>query len=127
MQNEGYKIREQYGVYFITFTSVQWVDVFSKYCYVETVLESLKFCISQKKLNLHAWCLMTNHIHMIISAQKGNLSDIIRDFKKFTSGTILKQIETNAEESRRGWMLWIFKKAGANNSKNSQYQFWQPA
>ena len=22
-------------------------------------------------------------------------------------------------------MLWIFKQAGANNSKNNQYQFWQ--
>ena len=125
MQHEGYKIRDQYGVHFITFATVQWVDVFSRHCYVQTVLDSLQFCIKEKKLNLHAWCLMSNHIHLIISSPKGNLSDILRDFKKFTSATIIKQIENNTEESRKKWMLWIFKKAGENNTRNNNYQFWQ--
>ena len=125
MQDEGYKIRDQFGVYFITFATVQWVDVFSRYCYVETVINSLMYCINRKGLKLHAWCIMSNHIHLIVSAEKGNLSDILRDFKKFTSQTILKQIENNKEESRRGWMLWIFKQAGTNNSRNNTYQFWQ--
>lgn len=30
-----------------------------------------------------------------------------------------------AKESRREWMLDIFKKAGEGNSHNSHYQFWQ--
>lgn len=125
MKDEGYKIRDQYGVHFITFATVQWVDVFSRYCYVETVINSLRYCITEKALKLHAWCIMSNHIHLIASAENGNLSDIIRDFKKFTSNTILTQIENNNEESRRGWMLWLFKQAGANNSNNTIYQFWQ--
>ena len=125
MKHEGYKIRDQHGLYFITFATVQWVDVFTRQYYVETVLDSLRFCISEKGLNLHAWCLMSNHIHLIVSAKKGNVSDVLRDFKKFTSATILKQIESNKEESRKNWMLWIFKQAGANNNRNSNYQFWQ--
>ena len=125
MQYDGYKIRDQQAVYFITFATVQWVDVFSRYCYAETLMDSLRFCIKEKSLSIHAWCLMSNHIHLIISAQKGNLSDILRDFKKFTSGSIIKQIESNTDESRKNWMLWIFKKAGENNSKNKNYQFWQ--
>ncbi len=125
MKDEGYKIRDQYGVYFITFATVQWVDVFTRPCYVEIVLSSLKFCMKEKGLFVHAWCLMSNHIHLIISAEKGNLSDILRDFKKFTSVTILKQIEQNQEESRQAWMLWIFKQAGSNNNRNKKYQFWQ--
>src|SRR5262245_53312229 len=116
MKLEGYKIRDQYAVHFIRFATVQWVDVFSRYCYVETVLNSLAFCIDKKALNLHAWCLMTNHIHLIVSAQRGNLSGIVRDFKKFTWGTITRQIENSEEESRKNWMLWIFKEAGANNN-----------
>ncbi len=48
MKDEGYKIRDQYGVYFITFATVQWVDVFTRPCYVEIVLSSLKFCIKEK-------------------------------------------------------------------------------
>jgi len=125
MPLEGYKIRDQYAVHYITFATVQWVDVFTRQCYVETVLESLTFCITQKGLVLHAWCIMSNHLHLIVSAKNGNLSDILRDFKKFTSQTIIKQIEKNAEESRKAWMLWIFKQAGDNNNRNDSYQFWQ--
>ena len=104
---------------------MQWVDVFSRNCYVEIVLESLRYFIKEKGLNVHAWCLMSNHIHLILSAKNGNLSDVLRDFKKYTSFKITKEIETNTQESRRSWMLWIFKQAGSNNSKNNNYQFWQ--
>jgi REP element-mobilizing transposase RayT len=68
---------------------------------------------------------MSNHLHLIASAEKGDLSDILRDFKSFTSKKILKQIEDNKEESRRNWMLWIFKQAGTGNSRNETSQFWQ--
>lgn len=125
MKYEGYKIRDQDGIYFITCATVQWIDVFTRYCYVEIILDSLRYCIASKGLRVHAWCIMSNHIYLIISAANGNLSDIIRDFKKYTSGIITRQIENNQEESRRNWMLWIFRKAGENNSKNDLYQFWQ--
>jgi hypothetical protein len=39
--------------------------------------------------------------------------------------TILKAIEGNAQESRRDWILWLFKRAGEYNSSNKKYQFWQ--
>ena len=112
-------------MYFITFATVQWVDVCSRACYVETVLDSLRFCIKEKGLQLHAWCIMSNHLHLIVSAEKSDVSAIIRDFKKFTASSVLKQIEQNAEESRRSWMLWLFRQAGENNSHNEKYQFWQ--
>ena len=70
---------------------------------------------------------MTNHIHLILSATKAEntLSDIIRDFKKYTSTQIINAIEENERESRRNWMLWIFKKAGERNKRNEKYQFWR--
>lgn len=58
MPLEGYKIRDQYAVHYITFATVQWVDVFTRQCYVETVLKSLRFCITEKGLVLHAWCIL---------------------------------------------------------------------
>jgi hypothetical protein len=39
-------------------------------------------------------------------------SDVLRDLKKFTSKEIITTIENNKQESRKNWMLWIFKKAG---------------
>ena len=49
---EGYKIRDQYGVFFITFATVQWIDVFTRYCYVEIILDSLNFCIKENDFNI---------------------------------------------------------------------------
>jgi hypothetical protein len=48
---------------------------------------------------------------------------IIRDFKKFTSRKGIEGIEANAQESRKKWMIWMFKRAGAVNSNNKVYQF----
>ncbi len=69
---------------------------------------------------------MTNHLHLVISAkEEGNLSDILRDFKKHTAKTILEDLQTNSKESRRKWMLWMFKQAGSKNPNNMAYQFWR--
>lgn len=125
MSEGGYKIRNQAAVHFITFAVVEWVDVFTRKDYRDIVLESIKHCQDKKGLILHAWCIMSNHLHLIAAAKENNLSDILRDFKKFTSKKIIKAIAENEHESRREWMLEIFKKAGEENSRNSEYQFWR--
>ena len=90
------------------------------------MVESLQYCQAEKGLNLHAWCIMSNHLHLIISAKEEKiLSDIIRDFKKYTSSKIIKEIDNNNRENRKNWMLWIFRKAGEKNNRNENYQFWQ--
>ena len=125
MSNRGYSIKDQQASHFITFAVVQWIDVFSRKDYADIVVESLKFCQQNKGLNIHAWCVMSNHLHLIVSSTEPNkLSDIIRDFKKFTSSQILKAIAENDQESRKNWMLWIFSKAGEKNKRNNEYQFW---
>ena len=126
MSDGGYRIKDQNAIHFITFAVVQWVDVFSRTEYANMVVESLKFCQEKKGLKIHAWCIMSNHVHLIVSApEPSRLSDILRDFKKFTSANIIKAIADNPKESRKNWMLWIFKKAGEKNSRNKDYQFWQ--
>jgi len=125
-QRAGYQIRDQNATHFLTFAVVEWVDVFSRTAYADIVVESLNFCQENKGLNVHAWCIMSNHVHLIVSAKESfNLSAILRDFKKFTSQRILAAIETNTKESRRNWMLWLFKSAGERNKRNEKYQFWQ--
>lgn len=83
-----YRIRDQYGLYFITCTVHQWADVFTRRGYVDILLDSLRFCQKEKGLKIYAWVIMTNHIHMIISSDQEELSNIIRDFKKFTATQI---------------------------------------
>ncbi len=121
-----YKIRDQTKLHFITFAVVEWVDVFTRRVYKNVLIDSLKYCQANKGLLLYAWCIMSNHVHLIISSKEGyKQEDLIRDFKKYTSKAVLKLLEENKQESRKNWMLWIFKKAGERNSNNKNYQFWR--
>lgn len=111
--------------HFVTFTVVGWVDVFSREVYKEIFVDSLKYCIKEKELILHAWVIMTNHCHLIISSQNGKISEIVRDIKKYTSKNIIKTIAANEQESRKEWMLNLFNFVGRGNKNNSKFQFWK--
>ena len=121
----GYKIRNQSGVHYVSFAVVDWIDVFSRKCYRDIVVDSLRYCQEHKGLNLHGWCLMTNHMHLIFSAANGNASALLRDFKRHTSKAIITAIKEHPGESRRDWMLERFALAGSLNSRNKRYQFWR--
>ena len=113
------------NLYFVTMTVEDWVDIFTRPVYKKIIVDSIKHCQKEKGLEVYAWCLMTNHLHMIISNKDGKvLTDIIRDFKKFTSKEILRAIQSE-NESRRDWMLNRFEYAGLNDKKIKNYKFWQ--
>jgi putative transposase len=113
-----YTIKNQEGQYFITCTVHQWIDVFTKEVYKEILLDSIRHCQENKGLQVYGWVLMTNHIHMIISSNKNKLTDIIRDFKKYTATKIVDAIANNATESRKNWLLWLLK-------NDNEINFWQ--
>jgi len=121
--SQGYKIRDQRGVYYVTFQVVYWIDIFSRQVYRDVIIESLDYCIKNKGLNVHAFVIMTNHVHAILSSDGEDLSDIIRDFKSFTGKKIIKLIP-DERESRRNWLLNLFSFAGKISSKNKEHKFW---
>ncbi|MGN7987731.1 REP-associated tyrosine transposase [Pedobacter sp. 22226] len=119
-----YSVTDQNDIYFITTTVVGWIDVFTRKELAQVIIESLNYCQSKKGLIIYAWCLMPSHLHMIVSAEENyRLSDIIRDFKKFTSKKIIRTI-VEIKESRE-WLLDKFSFAGRTNIKNKEYKFWQ--
>ncbi len=122
--SKAYKFHDPNGRYFITCTVIQWIDLFTRDQYRQVLIDSLKYCQQHKGLIIHAYCFMTNHIHLIVSRNgKAPLSDIIRDFKKFTSKSIIKTIRSK-QESRRGWLHWLFNSNGLKNPNNKYYQVW---
>jgi putative transposase len=120
-----YKVGEDALPHFVTFTVIGWVDVFSRECYKEVIVKSLQYCQKNKGLSLHAWVIMTNHLHLIISSNTNKIEHLVRDIKKFTSKQIIAAINENQSESRKEWMLNIFGYAGRNNSNNMEFQFWK--
>ena len=89
------------------------------------IVDSLKYCQQNKGLTIFGWCLMTSHLHLIAMASgEPTMSEILRDFKKFTSKKIVKQI-IEEPESRRKWLLSDFEYAGRYLQRIENYKFWQ--
>lgn len=113
------------GLYFLTMTVVDWVDIFTRPVYKHIIVDALKFCQEKKGLKLYAWVLMSNHLHLIAAAEEDrNLSDILRDFKQFTSRKIVITVQEESE-SRRHWMLHRFEFNAHLSTKVRHYKVWQ--
>lgn len=120
-----YKVGEDAIAHFVTFSIVGWVDVFSRECYKEIVIKSLQYCQEHKGLKLHAWVIMTNHVHLIVSSDTNKIENLVRDIKKYSSKQIIAAIQESKTESRKEWMLNLFSYAGKNNANNTNFQFWK--
>lgn len=124
MSGDKYRIVNNDDKYFVTFTIVNWIDIFTRKDYKIIIVDSLNYCIEQKGLVVYAWVLMSNHLHLIVSAKEGFvLSHIIRDFKKFTSKRIIEKI-TETGESRREWLLDKFNFEARRTRRAENYKVW---
>ncbi|MEI7585456.1 transposase [Runella sp.] len=110
---------------FLTLTVVHWVDVFTRVEYKDFLIRCLRHCQQNKGLEIYAYVLMTNHLHLIARSTTQDLSWVLRDLKTFSSKELVKMIQDNPQESRKGWMLPIFFKSGVDNPKNKYHQFWE--
>lgn len=91
----------------------------------DAVIDVLRYCINAQGMNMYAYCLMTNQLCMIVNCNEHfQLSDVIRDFKRHTVKTILKQIQEEPE-SRREWLLKLFEENRAKSDRNKKHKFWQ--
>ncbi|GAB3203815.1 REP element-mobilizing transposase RayT [Pontibacter aydingkolensis] len=122
--SEKYKIYPD-GTFFITLTIVGWIDVFTRREYTDEVVANLNYCSKQKGLKIYSYCIMPSHLHMICSVDNSNLSDVLRDFKSFTAKRIISLIEANPMESRKEWLLYLFKFFKQSTKHNKEFQFWQ--
>lgn len=121
--DNGYRIRNQEGLFFLTFTVVGWIDIFSRKNYRDLIIKNLKYCRENKSLLIGAYVTMTNHIHIICRSQVGKLSDTLRDFKSFSTKEIIKCIE-DEPESRREWLLYLSKFYANKTNQNKEYKLW---
>jgi REP element-mobilizing transposase RayT len=119
----GYQIIEQDKAYFVTLQVVDWVDVFSREVYRKIIVENLCYCIAHKGLEIYAWVVMSNHVHLMFRSKAAELSNTLREFKSFTAKIILNEMN-NCQESRKEWMFRQFKSATIRHKRNAAYQFW---
>jgi REP element-mobilizing transposase RayT len=99
--------------------------------YKNILIDNLAWCKKNKGLELFAWCIMTNHVHLIARAEEEHsLPDILRDYKKFTGKAILKAVTENFSESRKEWLLKQFESHEGNRfwrADNQPVELWSNA
>lgn len=111
--------------YFLTLSVVGWIDVFTRQRYCEKIVESLDFCMRYKGLEVYVYVIMPSHVHLVARDSNNLLSTTLRDFKSFTAKEILKSVEFEQGESRKDWLLHMFKFHARFQQQNSFYMFWQ--
>ena len=105
-----YRVRNHEEIHFVTFTIVDWIDVFIRPSSKQLIIDSFIYCQKNKGLEIYAFCLMTNHLHLLVSARSPvRLPDIVRDFKKHTNKQIIKLIKEENESRRdriQNYKVW---------------------
>ena len=105
------------SVYFYTATIYKWQHLLVDDNRKQIIIDSIKFMVNEKRINLYAFVIMPNHIHLIYSPNENYPhSDFKRDFLKFTAQVLRnKLIETGSRE------LLLYK--SSQNDRN--YQIWK--
>ncbi len=125
IMSRKYKFHDKQGLYFVSFATVYWIDVFTREKYLTILANSIDYCRAKKAMEVYAYCFMPSHVHLVFRSGKEDPSGLLRDFKKHTAKEVLQAIEDNPQESRREWLFWMFEKAGKEKGNISKYQFWQ--
>lgn len=119
-----YRKTEEGDLYFVTLTVVGWVEAFSRKEYKDILVENLNYCQQKLGLEVFAYVIMSNHLHMIARRQDGDLTELLGRFKSFVAKKVLAAIKNNPQESRKDWMLYLFSHFAKTNKQYSDYHFW---
>ncbi|MFL1013667.1 REP-associated tyrosine transposase [Flavisericum labens] len=123
--SRNYKFHNKSGLYFVSFATVNWIDIFTRQIYFNILAESVDYCRAEKGMELYAYCFMPSHCHFIFRSNQDDSSGLLRDFKRHTAKKVTEAIQNNPQESRKEWLLWMLERACKKNATNSKYQFWQ--
>ncbi|MBQ0739539.1 transposase [Aquimarina celericrescens] len=64
--SRNYKFHNKSGLYFVSFATVYWIDVFTKERYLSIIASSLEYCRAKKAMELYACCFMPSHVDKVI-------------------------------------------------------------
>jgi len=66
--SRNYKFHNKEGIYFVSFATVFWIDVFVRRVYFDYIVENLNNCIEKKGMIVFAWCIMPSHLHLMFKS-----------------------------------------------------------
>ncbi len=88
----------QENCFFVTTSCRNFLHVFGCDAHFQILTDSLKFVAKKYDADYLGYVLMPNHLHLIVYFRKENqLSNLMRDFKKFTSGEMRRLLENEGQ------------------------------
>ncbi len=103
----------------MTSSITEWIPVFTTQVYFDIVVQSLKYCIYNKELNLYNYVIIENHFHVIASAP--DLAGTMSSLRKYTANQIIQQLK----HDNKDWLLHQLSFYKKKYKVKSQYQIWQ--
>ncbi|MCP4104507.1 MAG: transposase [Desulfobacteraceae bacterium] len=119
MGRSRYKIINNKQPHFLTSTVVNWLPLFGKSRIAEIVIDSLRFMQDNNRLEIYAFVIMENHIHLIASSYE--LNKEISKFKSYTARKIIDYLK----EKKANIVLQELSYQKLKHKKDRAYQFWQ--
>ena len=99
---EYHRIQPDNAIYFLTFTVVKWLPIFTSAEPCLIVTNSLNYCHQHKDLRINAYVIMPTHLHLILFDKDFDvprLQQTINDFRKFTGRRLADFCEQNMSQA----------------------------
>ena len=77
-------------IFSVTICTKDRKPIFSNQNWSENVLDTMKTVLFSENIECFAYCLMPDHLHMLISPKNGNLVDFIARWKSYTANRLRK-------------------------------------
>jgi putative transposase len=107
----------RYEADFFTATILEWKHLLADDKYKNVIIDSMKFMVEQKRVIIHAFVVMNNHMHIIWQAVYPYTRDKVQQgMLKFTAQTIVRDLRDNDPENLKQYCV---------NAKDRKYQIWQ--
>ena len=102
---------------YFTATNLEWKKLLQPDKYKDIIIDSLRFLVSEKRITLYAFVIMTNHIHLIWRMCAGIDPEAVqRDFLKYTAQKIKADLRKYHPDILENFRV---------DAKDRKYQFWE--
>jgi len=108
-------------LYFVTTRAIRRARLFRRDVIKQILVDSFAYMRASGWLELFAFVVMPNHIHLIVRcAVEHPVSDVVRDFKKYTSKKIVAQYETEHNDQALRFLHEAVKRP-----EKQEYAVWE--
>ena len=105
------------GIFFWTATINKWQHLLAKDEFKQIIINSLIYLSDAGKVDVFAFVIMPNHIHLIWRINELNGKETAQaSFLKFTAHEFKKNLILNDKEGLKNYFV---------NASNKKYEFWQ--